>query len=369
MTNLDDGIFGTKVTQVGTKGKNTTDSTSLCDSKHEVWVYTTDFGNDGAITPPADNIIVSLVGTDSGGTGCIGAVLDGSLKFITDPDEWQDTVNEGRKILQDNYENCEGFGNCAGSLLVAGTYTGIYGVTSAVSNVGQGIAYVGSGAYSGTKKAAKKLCGKYNPFCAEEGEHMAETDYTPVGYQMNSVLNREFGAGTGPESGESCFDDFGGTVFHNSNGRGHKIAIKITCDGAPMYDTELSGTSDRTTSGSNVRYDPSMKQFKITKPGKWVVTVKSLASHAECATPTLNKSWTINVPKPTDWDESAPVIETQSEQVKEVSKQLELIGVKDVDPLKVFAGVVIGGGLLVYGVLSLLTSGSKPEDISKSSTE
>ena len=32
---------------------------------------------------------------------------------------------------------------------------------------------------------------------------------------------------------------------------------------------------------------PSNKSFKITKPGTWKVTVESLSSHAECATPDL----------------------------------------------------------------------------------
>jgi|TARA_R110000824_G_scaffold374637_1_gene565205 hypothetical protein len=365
MTNLDDGIFGTKVTKVGGAGKNVTSDGYICDSKHEVWVYTTDIGNDGGLTPGADNIIVSFVGTDTAGLGCVGAVLDGSLKFITDPDEWQDTVTEGLVTLQQNVANCSGFGDCASAGGQFYVYSVGYGVTSAVSNVVvEPVIWVASGA----KSLAKKTCGKYNPFCAEEGQHMAETNYSPVGNQMNAVLKREFRTGTGTTSGEGCFDDFGGTVFHNANGRGHKVAIKITCDGVSMYDTELAGTADRTTSGSNIRFDPTMKQFKITKPGMWVVTVKSLAAHAECGTPTLNKTWNIFVPKPADWDESAPVIETQTEQVKEVTKTLEQIGIKDVDPLKAFAGVVIGGGLLVYGVLSLLTS-KKQEDISKSPTE
>ena len=195
---------------------------------------------------------------------------------------------------------------------------------------------------------------------------MAETNYSPVGNQMSAVLTREFRNEGITESGQDCFDDLGGTVFHNSNGRGHKINISITCDGESMYDTELAGTADRTTLGDKMRFDPTLKQFKITKPGIWIVKVKSLSSHAECGTPALNESWTITVPKPADWDESAPVIETQSEEVKEVlakvDEQLEIIGFEGgTDPLKVFAGIAIGGGLLVWGVLSLLTSKSSKE--------
>ena len=295
MTDLDKGIFGTAVTQVGSKGKAETDVYRICDSKHEVWIYTTDFGNDGAITPGEDNIVVSFVGTDTSGTGCIGAILDGSMIFVTDPEEWRDTISEGYDILNERRKDCSGAGDCISDYAQWGVYSGLAGVTTGVSYVGQGIAYVGSGAYSGAKSV---ICGDswYN-LCAEEGQHMAETNYSPVGNQMSAVLKREFRDEGITESGEECGDDILGMIFHNSNGRGHKINISITCDGESMYDTELAGTSDRTTIGKSMRFDPTLKQFKITKPGTWIVTVKSLASHAECGTPALDKSWTINVPK------------------------------------------------------------------------
>jgi len=371
MTDLDSGIFGTPVTKVGSKsdkdGKDETDSGTLCDSKHEVWVYTTDFGNDGGVTPGADNIVVSFVATDTAGTGCIGAILDGSMIFVTDPEEWRDTVGEGMDILQQNYNDCEGFGNCAGALVTAGVYAGAYGVTNTVAYVGQGVwsggSYVVGGVSSGVSSAWSGL-GSATGFWAE-GYDLP--NHTPVGSEMSAVLTREFRNEGVTESGQDCFDDFGGTVFHNSNGRGHKINISITCDGESMYDTELAGSADRTTLGDNMRFDPTMKQFKITKPGVWKVTVKSLASHAECATPNLDESWTINVPKPADWDESAPVIETQTEEVKEVmakvDNQLELVGFEGgTDPLKVFAGIVVVGGLLTWGVLRALTSKSPDKD-------
>ncbi len=83
--------------------------------------------------------------------------------------------------------------------------------------------------------------------------------------------------------------------------------------------------------------------------------------------PSLDESWTIDVAKPADWDESAPVIETQTEEVKEVmakvDSQLETIGfTSGTDPLTVFAGIAIAGGLLVWGVLGMLSSGSSDKD-------
>ena len=166
------------------------------------------------------------------------------------------------------------------------------------------------------------------------------------------------------DSGEGCFDDFGGTILHNSNGRGHKVTVKITCDGETMYDTEMSGSTKREKAGNTLLYLPSNKSFKITKPGTWKVTIASLASHAECATPKLDKTWTITVPKPAGWDESAPIIQTQTEDVKaitaEVNTKLKELGLKEgTDPLTIFAGIVIGGGILTWGLLSYLGSDSK----------
>lgn len=166
------------------------------------------------------------------------------------------------------------------------------------------------------------------------------------------------------DSGEGCFDDLGGTILHNSNGRGHKVTVKITCDGETMYDTEMSGSTKREKAGNNLLYLPSNKSFKITKPGTWKVTIASLASHAECATPKLDKTWTITVPKPAGWDESAPIIQTQTEDVKaitaEVNTKLKELGLKEgTDPLTIFAGIVIGGGILTWGLLSYLGSDSK----------
>lgn len=64
---------------------------------------------------------------------------------------------------------------------------------------------------------------------------------------------------------------------------------------------------------------------------------------------------------------SAPVIETQTEDVKvittQINTQLEELGIKEgTDPLTIFAGIVIGGGILTWGLLSYLGSDSGKED-------
>ena len=132
----------------------------------------------------------------------------------------------------------------------------------------------------------------------------------------------------------------------------------------------MAGSDKREKSGDNLLYLGTNKSFKITKPGTWRVTVESLSSHAECATPTLNKTWTINVPKPAGWDESAPTIQTQTQEVKaittEINSQLKQLGIKEgTEPLTIFAGIVIGGGILTFGLLSYLGSDSKKEEDSE----
>ena len=347
MADVSEGIFGTKVTKQGSKGKSETDDNYLCDSRHEVWVYTTDYLNDGEVTPGEDNIIVSFVGTDTSGTGCIGAIADGSMKFLTDPEEWSDTVDTGMDIMQQKYDDGDA------SALEYYTYKGLHGFTSGASDyVFQPVSNTASYVWGGISSLWKGA------------EEMSHPRYAPIGSEMSSVLTREFRSVT--ESGQDCFDDVGGTVFHNSNGRGHKVSIKITCDGETIYDTEMAGTDSRTTRGNTMKFDSVNKSFKITKPGTWKVTVESLASHAECGTPTLDKTWTIDVAKPADWDESAPVIETQTEDVKQitadVNTQLKELGIEsDADPLAIFAGIVIGGGILTWGLLSYLGSDSSED--------
>ena len=426
-----DDIFGTKTTKQGKKGKSTTDewtvgSVSLCDSTHEVWVYTTDFLNDGAITPGEDNIIVSFVGTDTAGTGCVGDVLMSGLKIFTDPVDWYSTVTTGFGEALADEDSIIGRDSVIGDAAVdSGAAGGIVAVGDAVLDIPSNIGSIWNyytdddddddGCYITTAvmnaegtdnspelKSMRSLRDRYGIWFASQEvsdyyriapkivaginrrpqkkniyRHLHSEFITPAHNQVTqgnygtahkiykNMVNytRRFAA---TESGESCFDDITGQIFHNSNGRGHKISIKITCNGDTMYDTEMAGSDKREKSGDNLLYLGSNKSFKITKPGTWKVTVESLASHAECATPTLEKTWTINVPKPSGWDESAPIIETQTENVKaittQVNSQLKELGLQEgTDPLTIFAGIVIGGGILTFGLLSYLGSDSSKD--------
>tara|TARA_B100000683_G_scaffold153776_1_gene148634 strand:- start:5480 stop:6739 length:1260 start_codon:yes stop_codon:yes gene_type:complete len=416
-------IFGTKTTKQGSKGSSETDSGALCDSKHEVWVYTTDYLNDGSITPGEDNIIVSFVGTDSSGTGCVGDILSGGLKIFTDPVDWYSTVTTGFGEALADEDSWIGRDSVIGDAAVdSGVAGGIVAVGDAVldipSNAGKIWDHYTDDCYITTAvmkaegnnnspelTSMRKLRDRYgNWFAADEVREyyqiapliVANINRSSKSSQIYKKLHSEYivpahqqvtqgNYGTAhkiyknmvnytrrfaADSGQSCFDDFGGTVLHNSNGRGHKISIKITCNGETMYDTEMAGSDKREKSGDNLLYLGTNKSFKITKPGTWRVTVESLSSHAECATPTLDKTWTINVPKPAGWDESAPTIQTQTQEVKaittEINSQLKQLGIKEgTDPLTIFAGIVIGGGILTFGLLSYLGSDSKKEEDSE----
>tara|TARA_B100000287_G_scaffold435132_1_gene502008 strand:+ start:3255 stop:4493 length:1239 start_codon:yes stop_codon:yes gene_type:complete len=409
-------IFGTKTTKQGSKASSETDSSVLCDSKHEVWVYTTDFLNDGSITPGEDNIIVSFVGTDSSGTGCVGDILSGGIKIFTDPVDWYSTVTTGFGEALADEGSIIGRGSMVGDAAVesgaAQAYVDVIDWAFGGSDDDASTCYITTAVMnaqgndnSPELNSMRKLRDRYgNWFAADEVR-----EYYQIAPKIVANINRRFNSsqiykqlhseyikpahqqvtqgnyGTAhkiyknmvnytrrfaADSGEGCFDDFGGTVLHNANGRGHKISIKITCNGETMYDTEMSGSDKRETSGGNLLYLGTNKSFKITKPGTWKVTVESLSSHAECATPTLDESWTINVPKPSDWDDSAPVIQTQTENVKaitnEVNAQLKELGIKEgTDPLTIFAGIVLGGGILTYTLLSYLGSGSDEEEDSE----
>ncbi len=426
MADISDGIFGTKTTKQGSKGKSETDSYSLCDSKHEVWVYTTDFSDNGTITPGEDNIIVSFNGTDTSGTGCIGDILSSGLKIFTDPVDWYTTVTTGFGEALADEDSWIGRDSVVGDAAVdSGAAAGYVAVVDSVIDIPSNIGtiwnyytdddddddwcYITTAVMNaeGTDnspelKSMRHLRDRFvNWFAAEEVNNYYKTapsivagiNRQPKKREIYRHLHSEFivpahkqvtqgnyGSAykiytnmvnytrrfAATESGVGCLDDLGGTVLHNSNGRGHKVSIKITCNGDTVYETEMAGTDKREKSGSNLLYIPANKSFKITKPGTWKVTVESLASHAECGTPNLDKTWTITVPKPAGWDESAPVIETQSKDVKvittQVNSQLKELGLKEgTDPLTIFAGIVIGGGILTWGLLSYLGSDSSED--------
>jgi hypothetical protein len=134
-------LLGSPVIELATDS-DSIDTYSLCGSKHEAWIYVTDEDGSGIPNAKEDSIIIAFSGTDSSGAGCLDEVFEtvldvanGSITYITDPEEWQSTVDDGLDIIMQRYNDDPTFYN----LVTAGTYAGIYGVTSAVSWAGQGI--------------------------------------------------------------------------------------------------------------------------------------------------------------------------------------------------------------------------------------
>jgi hypothetical protein len=245
-----------------------------------------------------------------------GDVVSGGLKIVTDPADWYSTVTTGFGGALAREGSPVGKGSLIGDVAVdSGLAQGYVDTVDTVIDTGK-----------------KVICGKYNPFCAEQ-------------YRAD------------PDTGAECFDDFWGTIYHNSNGSSQKVEVTITCDGQQVYRTELAGGTQKKVVNNVLYFEPVTRMFKITRPGTWKVTVKSLSSSSDCATPTLNKSWTISVPKPDDWDSFSRDIGTIDPQVtgltQEVQDGFSSLGVSaEVDPFKLLTGIVVGGGLLAYLILS-----------------
>lgn len=161
-------LLGSPVIELATDS-DSIDTYSLCGSKHEAWIYVTDEDGSGIPNAKEDSIIVAFSGTDSSGAGCLDEVFEtlidvanGSITYVTDPEEWQSTVDTGLDVMQQRYNDCEGFGNCTGALLSAGTYAGIYGLTTGTSYVLSG---VGNAATSAGSTVAGWIKGDDDEWC------------------------------------------------------------------------------------------------------------------------------------------------------------------------------------------------------------
>ena len=203
-------LLGSKVIELATDSDEI-DTYSLCASKHEAWIYVTDEDEDGVPNAQDDSIIVAFTALDSSGAGCIDEIFDGVITFLTDPEEWQSTVDSGYDIIWDNANNCEGgWGwDCTSKYTQATLYTGVYGVTTGGKWVLEttGNAAIDTGSWIG--KQASKL-----KFWSEE----------------ETMRRNIFGADSSQSEVTSCNPldgEFYGTAYHNSNGGEHKVKITI----------------------------------------------------------------------------------------------------------------------------------------------
>jgi len=345
VTGLSKKLLGSPVIELDS-GSDLIDTYSLCGSKHEAWIYVTDEDGDGIPNAQEDSIVVAFTGTDSSGAGCIDEVFEtlidvakGSIIFVTDPEEWESTVETGLDIVLDRFDNCEGGWDCTKDGAAAVVYSGAYAVTTVVQETGKAI-------YSGVKKLK---------FWSEE-ETMRRSIFGAERTFNSEVTTCKFWDSSKPDG------SFLGTVYHNQNGDEHKVKITINKlyqgKTTTVYQSELAGGSDYKMDGNNLLFEPSFRKFKLNGPGTYTINVKSLSANMDCGNPALDLTTSVVVAESPDAGNKENTLSTLNEGVTEIT---EATGVR---PLYIYGGAVLLGGLFVSKYLKLL-SGSGDDDESE----
>jgi len=337
---LTNKLLGSKVIELA-KDTSVIDTYSLCGSKHEAWIYITDEDEDGTPNAVSDSIIVAFTALDSSGVGCFDKIFEGALVFLTDPEEWQSTVDEGLDILQQRYNEDGGFVN----LITAGTYAGVYGVVTAAS-------YVGGGLFDAGKSVGNFLCVWCDEDYAED-----EADYI-----RNMVLKTESSQGEvttcNPKKGLT--GEFWGTTYHNTNAGEHKVKITINKlyqgKTTTVYQSELSGSEGYKKKDGALLFEPAYRKFKLNGPGTYTINVKSLAANMDCGNPSLDLTTSIVVAESPDGGSSDNPVATLNQGVNEIT---EATGIR---PLYLYGGAIALGGLLVSKYLGILSGSGEDDD-------
>ena len=335
---LTNKLLGSKVIELATDSDEI-DTYSLCASKHEAWIYVTDEDEDGVPNAVEDSIIVAFTALDSSGAGCYDEVFDGVITFLTDPEEWQSTVDTGYDIIWEKYDNCGGdgliFSDCFDKGLAAGLYTGVYAVTTGLSKVGTPIVSGISSGYKATKNAVKKL-----KFWSEE----------------ETMRRNIFGSDTSQGEVTSCNpldSEFFGTAYHNSNGGEHKVKITINKlyqgKTTTVYQSELSGSDSYKKKEGALLFEPAYRKFKLNGPGTYTITVQSLAANMDCGNPSLDLNTSVVVAESPDAGTIENTVSTLNEGITDIT---EATGAR---PLYIYGGAVLLGGLLISKYLKLLS--------------
>lgn len=337
-------LLGSKVIELATDSDKI-DTYSLCASKHEAWIYVTDEDEDGVPNAQDDSIIVAFTALDSSGAGCIDEIFEGVITFVTDPTEWRDTINEGYDVLNQRRKDCSGALDCTGDYVQWGVYSGVAGVTTGLSYVGQGTAYVVSGAYNATKDA---VCGKYNPFCAED-----ESEY------IRRMVLKADSSQSEITSCNPLDGGFYGTGWHNSNGGEHKV--KITIDKlyqgktTTVYQSELAGSDSYKKKDGALLFEPAYRKFKLNGPGTYTVIVQSLAANMDCGNPDLDLTTSVVVAESPDAGTIENTVSTLTEGITDIT------AATGARPLYIYGGAVLLGGLFISKYLKLLSGSGEDE--------
>ncbi len=335
-------LLGSKVIELATDSDKI-DTYSLCASKHEAWIYVTDEDEDGVPNAQDDSIIVGFTALDSSGAGCLDEIFDGVVTFLTDPEEWQSTVDEGYDIIWDRASNCEGGWDCTKDYTGAVVYSGVYFATTGVKVIGSGAAYVASGAYNATKDA---VCGKYNPFCAEDESEYIRRMVLKADSSQSEVTS------CNPFDGDDS-KSFFGTGWHNSNGGEHKVKITINKlyqgKTTTVYQSELSGSDGYKKKDGALLFEPAYRKFKLNGPGTYTIIVQSLAANMDCGNPDLDLTTSVVVAESPDAGTIENTVSTLNEGITDIT---EATGAR---PLYIYGGAVLLGGLLISKYLKLLS--------------
>lgn len=336
-------LLGSKVIELATDSDKI-DTYSLCASKHEAWIYVTDEDEDGVPNAQDDSIIVAFTALDSSGAGCIDEIFDGVITFLTDPEEWESTVETGLDIVLDRFDNCEGGWDCTKDGAAAVVYSGTYVVTTGGKWVLEttGNAAIDTGSWIG--KQASKL-----KFWSEE-ETMRRNIFRSDSSQSEVTSCNPLDGG------------FYGTGWHNSNGGEHKV--KITIDKlyqgktTTVYQSELAGSDSYKKKDGALLFQPAYRKFKLNGPGTYTVIVQSLAANMDCGNPDLDLTTSVVVAESPDAGTIENTVSTLNEGVAGIT---EATGSR---PLYIYGGAVLLGGLFISKYLKLL-SGSGDGDESE----
>ena len=149
---------------------------------------------------------------------------------------------------------------------------------------------------------------------------------------------------------------FWGTDYQPNNAASHKTMITIENEFEGVKEVVFKGPlAACMTSLDNMGECvgccdmKTYNRYFITKPGKWTITATPVAS-GSCAKPKYDFTWSFDVPKPDDWDDTVAQ-STVLTVSNEISTQLQEAGLPFyASPLTIVGTASLVGGLLIYKI-------------------
>ena len=330
------------------------DSVGLCDSKHRINVGIVKI--DGKIIPFESYIVVSFEAMDTEG-GAIGGAMDMGGCAMADVAQaythYTTTVGEGLADWSRDRGVVYGEG-------VEGNIA--KGVKETGDAVIGGAKAVGGGIKSGAKKVgggAKKAGG----WVGDKTGLWAETDYSFYAEQERqsspfySPLSHESKGADGwtTDCEYPNWGEFWGVSFQPESAAKHKVTIKISSEfegvKSNQFQNQLAGClpvmdGDECAGCCDMA---SYGRYYITQPGLWTINITPLAS-GKCSKPSYAYQWTLEVPKPADWDELVAINPVQAMSTN-VSQVLQDAGLPFyLSPVAIVGVASLVGGVLIYKI-------------------